>query len=236
MKKSYLVAKIVFGLTSGILVTSCISDPETPILNENQESIELLAEQATGDENLRKGNEIDYEETFTNLIEFVPADGYAGGPAPAFYPGTGQGTTSLMKKAFSFINQYASFGINGLSTIGAPVAQFYQTELAKLGIKRLPDEVSSITVDSHGNSIWFKNILNITTPESISRTNFTAEVEVVGGTGKYTGVKGKGVVKGYFDPSSGKGKSTTSAKISFKEDKKPEKKDKVDDHKDKGNN
>ena len=81
------------------------------------------------------------------------------------------------------------------------------------------------------NSIWFKNILNTTIPESNTRTNFTAEVEVVGGTGKYSGVKGSGVVIGYFDPSSGIGKSTTSAKISFRKGEKPEKKDKDDDHK-----
>jgi hypothetical protein len=231
MKKSYLVAKIVFGLIAGILVTSCISESESPILTEQLEKSVALSEETTGEENLRKGNEIDYKETFTNLIGFVPAEGYAGGPAPAFYPGTGQGSSNLMKKAFSFINQYASFGPNGLTTVGAPVTQFYQAELVKLGIKRLPDEVSSITVDAHGNSIWFKNILNTTIPESNTRTNFTAEVEVVGGTGKYSGVKGSGVVIGYFDPSTGIGKSTTSAKISFRKGENPEKKDKDDDHK-----
>ena len=234
MKKNYILSKVGSVIIAGLFVTSCISDAESPIKIENQESIEVLAEQAPGDENLRKGHEIDYKETFTNLIGFVPAVGYAGGPAPAFYPGKGEGSTNLMKKAFSFINQFASFGPNGLSTIGAPVTQFYKGELDKLGIKGLPNDVSSITLDSHGNSIWFKNILNITTSESSTKTNFTAEVSVIGGTGKYQDVKGKGIVKGYFNPTSGQGKSTTSAKIYFKEDKKPGKKDGDDDHKNHG--
>lgn len=236
MKKNYIFSKVSLVLIAGLFATSCISDQESPVVIENQESIELQVEQVPEDANLRKGNTIDYKESFTNLIGFIPADGYAGGPAPAFYPGRGEGSTNLMKKAFSFINQYASFGPNGLATVGAPVTQFYKAELEKLGIKRLPSDVSSITVDSHGNSIWFKNILNITTPESSTKTNFTAEVAIIGGTGKYKGVNGTGVVTGYFNPASGEGKSTTSAKISFKEDKNPEKKDSDDGDKNHGKN
>lgn len=218
MKKSYLVAKIIFGLTAGFLVTSCISEPESPVLTEQLEKSVALSEGTTGEENLRKSQEYNYLEKFTNEIGLVPdfANGWQeGSPAPAWYPGTGLGNATFMGKAYSFINQYASFGPSGLSTVGAPVTQFYLIELEELGLENIPDNVSSLTTDGKGNSVWFKNIINVTTPASETRMDFIAEVEIVGGTGKFEGATGNGTVVGYFNPQDGKGATTLRASIVY---------------------
>ncbi len=60
MKKSYLVTKIVVGLTTGLFVTSCISEPESPILTEQLEKSVSLSEDNIVDENLRKSSEYNY--------------------------------------------------------------------------------------------------------------------------------------------------------------------------------
>ncbi len=218
MKKSYLVAKLVVGLTAGIFVTSCISEPESPVLTEQLEKSIAISEGSTGEENLRISKEHNYQEKFSNQIGFFPDFANGGSynaPAPAWYPGRGVGNATFMGKAYSFINQYASFGPSGLTTVGAPVTQYYEDELAELGLDNIPVEVSSITTDGKGNSIYFKNILNITTPFSSTRTNFTAEVEIVGGTGKFEGASGNGTVVGYFNPQDGKGSTILKATIVF---------------------
>ncbi len=218
MKKNYLVVKIVFGLCAGIFATSCISDTESPILTEQLEKSVALSEGTSGEENLRKSREYNYLEKFSNEIGFIPdvANGWvANAPAPAWYPGTGVGNATFMGKAYSFINQYASFSPYGLSTVGAPVTQFYSNELSDLGLVNIPDEVSSLTTDGKGNSVWYKNILNRTTPSSSTRTDFTADVEIVGGTGKFEGATGNGTVEGFFNPQDGKGSTTLRASIVY---------------------
>lgn len=157
----------------------------------------------------RLGTSYNYFETFENQLFFVPAEGFQGGPAPGFYPGRGLGNATRMGKAQSFVNQFAFFDGNELTTIGAPVSKFFNDELLALGIANLPDDVSSITIDKQGNSLWVKNIKNTVTPVNENLSSFIAEVEFIGGTGRFAKFKGTGVVRGNFDPLTGEGSSVT---------------------------
>ncbi|RIW15843.1 hypothetical protein D0X99_10505 [Algoriphagus lacus] len=196
-----------------------MSEVEAPVANEMAKTAEESSEVISGGENLRKApNGVFYQEKFTNQIFLVgdEASGWSqGAPAPAWYPGTGFGNATHMGNAYSFINQYATLGPNGLSTVGAPVTQFFESELADLGLTGIPDAVSSLTTDGKGNAIYFKNVLNVTTPASPTRINFVAQVEIIGGTGIYKTATGTGEVNGYFNPQDGKGETTLRANIVF---------------------
>ena len=216
MKKSYLVAKMVVGLIAGIFVTSCISESESPILTEQLEKSVAISEGTAGEENLRKSSEYNYIEKFSNQLMLVPGPGYTGGAAPAWYPGIGVGMANRMGKAQSFINQFAIFDNNlGLITVGAPVTQFYSKELTKLGLKNIPASVSSLTTDGKGNAIWFQSEQNATKVISVDRTDFEAKVNVIGGNGKFSRARGSGIVKGFFNPNTGVGKSELMARIDY---------------------
>lgn len=216
MKKSYLVTKIVFGLTAGFLVTSCISEPESPVLTEQLEKSVALSEETTGEENLRKSHEYNYIEKFSNQLFEMPYQG-EDQFGIAFFPGSGTGMANRMGKATSFLNQLALFDplTNGVITVNAPVTQFFSKELEGLGLTGIPEEVSSLTTDGKGNAIWFKNIKNVTTSISETLTEFEAEVKVVGGNGRFSKASGQGVVKGTFNPLTGVGQSELSARIDY---------------------
>lgn len=201
-------------LISSIVLSSCMSEAETPVINE------LLTNESTGvvpgGENFRKGSEYNYSEEFSNQlfsVEYI-GDNPLG---IAFFPGTGTGMANRMGKASSFLNQLAIIDPNtgGIITINAPVTQFFTNELASLGLTEIPDEVSSLTTDGKGNAIWFKNIKNITTSISETLTEFEAEVEVIGGNGRFSKSSGKGIVKGTFNPMTGKGSSVLQARINY---------------------
>lgn len=218
MKKYYLNWSGL-SLILTIVLSSCMSEVEAPMANELAKTVAESTEVVTGGENLRKSpNGGFYQEKFSNVIGFVPdiEGGWVeGSPAPAWYPGTGVGNATHMGKAYSFINQYATFGQFGLNTVGAPVSEAFGDELAELGLTEIPDEVSSLTTDGKGNAIYFKNVLNVTTPVSAIRINFTAEVEIIGGTGIYERATGNGEVNGFFNPQDGKGETTLRANIVF---------------------
>lgn len=150
-----------------------------------------------------------YFEIFNNNLFFIPGEDYVGGPAPGFYPGSGKGLATRMGKAQSFVNQFAFIEAGELKTVGAPVMLVFEDELLALGIKNIPDEVSSITIDRKGDSIWIKNISNTVTPINANLFSFIAEVEFVGGSGRFAKFKGTGVVRGNFNPMNGKGISVT---------------------------
>ena len=65
-------------------------------------------------------------------------------------------------------------------------------------------------------SIWFKNLKNTVTPVSETLSSFIAEVEIVGGTGRFTNLKGTGVVRGNFNPTNGQGRSVAMATLKNK--------------------
>jgi hypothetical protein len=215
MKKNYMKWSGFF-LTSAIVLSSCMSEVEAPVADEMAKALEESTEVVSGEENLRKGPGYNYSEKFTNQLteEDYNGDNPFG---IAFFPGVGTGMANRMGKATSFLNQLAIFDpqINGVITVNAPVTQFYEDELTDLGLTGIPDEVSSLTTDGKGNAIWFKNIKNITTPISATLTKFEAEVEVIGGNGRFSRARGQGIVTGTFNPQNGKGTSILEARIDY---------------------
>lgn len=207
MKKFLFNSKPLILAAGFLVMFSCVSETETPIIQEDSEALEVLALEEQTDENLRRFKGKIYFERFENSLFVVPGPGFTGGPDNAFYPGTGVGVATRLGKAMTFLNQFAQFGPNGLETVSAPVTQFFEEDLAELGITHIPDEVSSITTDSRGNSIWFSNVSNIVTAVSETRSEFTAEVAIVGGTGRFKNAYGVGRVRGFFDPTTGAGRS-----------------------------
>ena len=210
------------GLAIILLVSSCMSEVEAPLANETAElanEVAIAGSEEIGGENLRKSpNGIFYQEKFSNSIKLIPdfENGFTEEmPFPAFFPGTGIGNATYLGKAYSFINQRAVLGPQGPVTIGAPVTMFFSKELAELGLTNVPDEVSSLTTDGKGNTIYFKNILNVTTPVSSTRVNFVADVEIIGGTGKFETASGEGKVVGFYNPGDGAGETTLRATIKF---------------------
>lgn len=206
------------SILGALMLGSCMQETEAPAIADNLQLNSTVSSEISI-ENLRKNpNGVAYQEKFTNQIGFVPD--LEGGftqdiPFPAYYPGTGVGNATYIGKAYSFINQRAFIGETGPVTVGAPVSMFFSEELAELGITDLPDEVSSLTTDGKGNTVYFKNILNVTSPVSDTRINFVAEVEIIGGTGIFATAKGKGQVNGFFNPLNGKGETTLRANIVF---------------------
>jgi hypothetical protein len=197
-----------------IILSSCMPEVEAPVNNESVTN--EPAGEVSGGENLRKGSEYNYSEEFANQLFQVDYSG--NNPLGiAFFPGKGTGMANRMGKATSFMNQLAKVDTNtgGVITVNAPVTQFFANELGNLGLTGIPDEVSSLTTDGKGNAIWFTNIKNITTPISATLTEFEAEVEVVGGNGRFSKSHGKGVVKGTFNPMTGQGSSVLRARINY---------------------
>ncbi|MDG1277218.1 MAG: hypothetical protein P8O16_08060 [Algoriphagus sp.] len=240
MKKTLITNRLAILGIAFTFLWSCSQDltqeqiiPEQeladPTLEQALSAWEKLDIDAGYSINSRKKVDYNYFEVFKNKLFFVPAEGYIGGPAPAFYPGTGEGIATKMSKPTSFINQLAQIQNNELITLGAPVSMFFANELSAFGISGLPENVSSITVDRKGNSIWYKNVKNIVTSVNETLSSFTAEIEIIGGTGKFKGATGSGVVRGNFNPLSGDGSSVTMATI----DKKDDRDDDDDDRKDK---
>ncbi len=214
MKKSYLrFPGLVLGLS--LAVSSCISDSEVPVIDTQARALDELVSADQGGENLRMGTAYNYTETFENQLMVIPyvEDLVVG--AQAYFPGVGKGMANRMGKATSFLNQLAVFDpqTEAVITVAAPVTQFYGEKLEALGLTGIPDEVSSLTTDGKGNAIWFKNIKNVTKEISATLTEFEAEVEVIGGNGRFSRAKGQGVVVGTFNPLTGQGKSELKARI-----------------------
>lgn len=216
MKKTQTFLKPALVLTASLMLFSCVSEIESPIVQEDVKLLETINSDSNGDENLRKSAERNYFERFTNQLFSLDDDGNPTSEIPAYFPGTGVGNSTHMGKSLTFINQFVQFGPNGLETVAAPVTKFFEKELTSLGITNIPDEVSSITTDRKGNSVWFKAISNTVslTPES-PIANFVAKVEIIGGTGKFENATGYGEVIGSFNQVSGEGSSVIKGRIEY---------------------
>jgi len=206
----------LIAITMAVLVASCSPLMEEPIQALDESSLPSALDSSV-DLNARKkvAVERNYSEKFTNHLMQVDENGIPTRIIPAYFPGMGEGNSTHMGKALTFLNQFASIGENGLTTVGAPVTQFYAKELAEIGINDIPNEVSSITTDGKGNSVWFRNIKNTVTPVGEEKSEFVANVEIIGGNGKFENATGYGVVIGFFNPKTGEGMSTISGKIKF---------------------
>ena len=203
MKKTQISLKSALVLSASLFLFSCVPETETPLIQEDLNLVEELNTPTSGEENLRKDFQRNYFEKFDN--EITPDRGY--------FPGTGSGNSSHMGKALTFINQLAG----GDGTIAAPVTDYYFDELKALGITGIPETVSSVTTDGKGNSVWFTSTSNIVTPgeDPTTRLDFVAQVDIVGGTGKFEGASGHGEVTGFFNPTTGQGASTIQGRISY---------------------
>lgn len=140
-----------------------------------------------------------YYESFTAISNITPT---ASG---VFNPGWGTGSARHMGTAKMCFNQQVIFAmINGqptpIGSVAAPVNQFYAAELATVGIT-VPNTVSSITYDNFGNSVWFTSTTGTSlSPVSATRVNFTANLQIIGGSGRYAGASGTTLMNGYFNP------------------------------------
>lgn len=221
MKKNYFNLS-GFSLAILLLVSSCISEVEAPLVDQGSElteEVSILAAEEAGEENLRKGKkEYFYQERFSN-------QSIAGQPGipPFAFPGFGRGEATFLGRSFSFFNQYAvgEPDQNGVAfTVAAPVTEFFSQQLTRLGLKvddinNNPELVSSITTDGKGNSIFFNNVSNRVQFDPLGNLTFVAQIKIVGGTGRFKGATGNGTVNGNVMASTGRGNTTVRAKIVF---------------------
>lgn len=145
-----------------------------------------------------------YRDDFDTWYRFVP-DVEGGwtpdfGPVKAWYPGGGDGNATHLGLSHTYFNQYVPFHPVSISSLPAPVTQFFSDQLTLAGFTGIPSNVSTITYDDFGNSIWFHQTSSTTTPESETRLNFIATADIVGGTGKFENATGSTTIKGYLNP------------------------------------
>ena len=145
-----------------------------------------------------------YKDSFDTWYMFVPDvnNGWNPqyGPVLAWYPGGGEGTCTHMGNSHTYFNQYVPLAPPPISSLPSPVTQFFSTQLTQSGYPGIPNNVSTITYDDNGNSIWFYQTSSVTTPVSETRLTFVATADIVGGTGKFEGAKGSTTIKGYLNP------------------------------------
>ncbi|NVJ86178.1 MAG: hypothetical protein HWE15_07715 [Algoriphagus sp.] len=213
MKKNYFLGKnLLILLTGSLIATSCMTDTESPVIQDDQVEIALEETGGTGDENLRKGGFMPYEDTFYNSI--TPTFGIDG----LYFPGTGTGKARGLGKSYSFLNQRLSE--DGTLLLGAPVKDYYTQELNDFGIdsETLDDKVSTVVINERGHALFIESeenelIRDIVNPDIIY---FNAKINIVGGTKIYKDAAGSGTVNGWFDESSNEGVSKVSATIKLK--------------------
>jgi hypothetical protein len=215
MKKINLSVKSGVVLALVLLVSSCSLDQQVVEDVANSKLAEEEVSAIPDSENLRKGRTFRYQERFSNQITptVLPnEDPQFPVEELTFLPGVGEGNATFLGRAKSFINQVA---IGESTSIGAPVTMFYGEQLAELGLTDISDEVSSVTVDRRGNAIFFKNIINTATPVSETLVRFVAEVQIVGGAGRFEGASGEAIVEGSFNPLNGQGSTIVKGFLSF---------------------
>ncbi len=139
----------------------------------------------------------------TTYFNFIPdvANGWtAPNPAPAWYPGGGNGNITHIGTCQTFFNQYVTFGATGLLSGFAPLNMFFSSELAAVGIT-VPNTVSTIFFNDKGQSVWTAVVgFGSTNPVSATRVEFTSNLNIFGGTGKFRNANGTFIISGYFNP------------------------------------
>lgn len=139
--------------------------------------------------------------------QLVPGPGWVPyNPAPAWYPGVGEGHATLIGKSTGFVNMYVTMTPTGPQGSPAPVKLFFSEELAAMGLlDKIPDATSILIFDKAGNSIAAKGTAS--GPGAIplqivseTRVLFSGMLDIIGGTGKFAGATGHYTISGYFNP------------------------------------
>jgi hypothetical protein len=146
-----------------------------------------------------------YRDSFDTWYQFIPdfANGWdPANPTPflAWYPGGGDGNATHIGNCKTYFNQYVPFNPPLFSSVAAPVTQFFADLLSAAGYNNIPAAVSYIVYDDRGNSIWFHQTSNSSTPVSALRINFTGTSNIIGGTGKFSKATGEITFNGFFNP------------------------------------
>ncbi|WP_026952704.1 hypothetical protein [Algoriphagus mannitolivorans] len=219
MKKSYL-SWSVLGFALVLTLNSCVQEEAAPLtMEESLPVVESMTDLVSGSENLRKSpNGVVYQEKFSNQS----LAGSEGIPPYAF-PGFGTGNATYIGKSYSFFNQYANGAPNEfgeVTTVAAPVTEFFADQLTALGldvaqIDACAKTVSTLTTDGKGNTIWFTNVLNNAKFDQDGNITFEAQIEIVGGTGIFAKASGNGTVKGNVSGTTGQGTTLVRANIFF---------------------
>lgn len=192
--KTLSIFKFIFFVSLSVLLANCQKE-------RLQESNNLTEEVLK--ESLKKTKERPFKGNFSSYFNFVPD--IPGGwtppnPAPAWYPGGGSGNLTHMGNCLTYFNQYVTLGPLGLQSVGAPVNQFFAAQLAAAGYT-VPNTVSTIYYNSHGHSVLSRAIgISLTVPVSPTRVEFTANHEIIGGTGQFAGATGQYILSGFFNP------------------------------------
>lgn len=208
------------GLALALTMNSCVQEEAVPqMMEEKIPVVETIADLVSGSENLRKSpNGVVYQEKFSNQS----IAGSEGIPGYAF-PGFGTGNATYIGKSYSFFNQYAQGfpNENGeVTTIAAPVTEFFSDQLTSLGLDVAEIDacsriVSTLTTDGKGNTIWFTNVINKAKFDLEGNITFEAQIDIVGGTGIFKNATGNGTVKGNVSGSTGQGTTLVRANIFF---------------------
>ncbi len=187
---------LLLSLLVTLFIASCTKEEITPF-NDSGNTANSTEEPVVFGKNGKQVKRI-YSEWFTATSTITPTE------MGVFNPGSGNGNATHMGKATNYFNQMVTFS-NGqpVGSTAAPVNQFFATELAAAGITNVPNSVSSITFDNDGNSVWFTSTTGTNLkPINATKVFFTANLDIIGGTGKFYGATGKVILSGFFNPQS----------------------------------
>ncbi|TFV97744.1 hypothetical protein E4S40_03630 [Algoriphagus kandeliae] len=223
MKKNYFLGKnLLILLTGSLIATSCMTDAESPVIQDDQVEIALEDIGQTGEENLRKGGFMAYQDVFSNQIfaldkNFkVVIDPEKNFPDIKYLPGFGFGKSRGLGKSFSFINQEV---IDFSTSKGAPAKYIFMNDLMKLGLNldEIPENASTIIVNERGHALFMVSGENEASfPDADGIRTFSADVTILGGTKIFKDATGSGTVSGWYNGSTGEGESTVTAEIKLK--------------------
>lgn len=226
MKKNFFLGKnLLILLTGSLIATSCMTDAESPVIQDDQVEIALEETGETGDENLRKGGFMPYEDTFQNQIialdeNFEIVEKPLETPWLIKYlPGFGEGKAKGLGRSYSLINQIVT---GPVTTEGQPVVDYlpFVDFLISLGIdpNEIPIGVSTIVINERGHALFMTSGTNTASPFDPLNPirTFSADVTIVGGTKIYKDATGSGTVTGWYNGITGEGESTVNAEIKLK--------------------